>query len=247
MMGFTALVAMIGFVAQVNAATNIPAQPPTAQFRQADNNTLTITQGDKQWQIEQVFSSTNSNQYVALSTFNERTAIYYAAFMDQVYFTFDAKQANLIDCVYIDLVSAINIPIRKFRCGIKQPFNANWFDQYRQLFSGTLSPLLDDASIAEKVAKQHQVAIPISQNADFKLLAYFNSNSLAQGTPTLVLQHKQQQVTLPQHQYYVAYEEINGQLTATELYQLVEPNKPILEHVSIEQTMQQAQGASLGE
>lgn len=226
----------------VTANTSLPSKAvlPAPEYHALETGALLIQQGKKQWQIDAVFPlQNNTNQYVSLTRFNQQPALYYAAFMDEVWLTFDQQQGNIIDCVYVSMVNNIGIPIRKARCDLNQPLSATSLENYPQWFKNTLSDELAFEDIAAQVQRQGAAEMIISQSAQFTISARYTQASLTQATPEILLGFSGQQYAINYQRLFVLYQAKGQQLAAQSLLLTEpEPSEP-LTVISPEQAREQ--------
>ncbi|MCE0556299.1 hypothetical protein [Motilimonas sp. E26] len=107
--------------------------------------------------------------------------------MDELYFTFSQRNAELVDCVYVSLRTQFNVLVRKFRCGLNEKISVSLFEQHRDDFALTLPTQASDPDITAQVNSKGKVIIPVSQADDFEVQAVYTQQNLANGEPDMFI------------------------------------------------------------
>lgn len=194
-----------------------------------DNELIITTTSDKQI-IDNVFSGEENNaEYSTLTEFNNQPALFYSSRMDELYFTFSQARPELVDCVYVSLRTQINVPVRKFRCGLNEKVSPSLFELHRDDFADTLPKLASDPNIATQVNNKGKVIIPVDKAENFEVQAVYTEHSLANGEPDIFIEQQGEQVKIKANEYFVEYVHLNDELTAKGLFKVINQESQILQ------------------
>ena len=192
------------------------------RYQQGHNDELIITLATGETVITNIFSAQETGaEFSVLTKFNGQDAVYYSSRMDELYFTFSQTNPKRIDCVYASLHTQINVPVRKFRCGLNETISPKLFEQHRDDFAHTLPTLASDPNIAAQVNSKGKVIIPISQGNGFEVQAVYTTQNLADGQPDLFIIQHGESTKISAEAFYVEYLGKAKNLKANRLFKSV--------------------------
>lgn len=195
---------------------------PKASYRAGLNHELIITTAKGEQVIAHVFSTQETGaEYSALTEINHQVALFYSSKMDELYFTFSQTNPELIDCVYVSLSTQINVPVRKFRCGLNEKISPTLFEQHRDDFANTLPTQANDLNIAALVNSTGKVIIPISQAEHFEVQAVYTTQNLENGEPDMFIVQDGVSTKIDANGFYVEYKGKGTKLNANRLFKVV--------------------------